>query len=238
MQLYEEREGSSRPQPHLHCFCDEAATIAGASFESLLTGARKYGVSLYMAYQTTESLQKEKATDLAPAMRDNSVLKMYFTVTGCRDIEELRTFSREDTRPFRSSQKGLSVRLNGISAFGRDSESEQLTTQLSKNEVLDISARKGAFLAIIDDGLGHREPIPGMGSYAMSKAEYLKFLATPLPLVRKRDSGLKDGGASAPKLPRWEETHLAAKKTKVHRERLARISALLKELDAKEQIGF
>ena len=127
MKIYDEREGDPRPQRHVHIFVDEFPIIAGSSYEALLTGARKFGVSLYMAYQTTESLQKDKATNLAAPVRDNTVLKMLFTVTGDQDIKELQAFSGETTRTTRSTPIGGSVTLQGRGAFGSGSVSEAVT---------------------------------------------------------------------------------------------------------------
>jgi len=238
MKIYEEREGDPSPQPHVHVFVDELATIAGASFESLLTGSRKYSMSLYMAFQTTESMRRDQNNDLSPAVRDNSILKLLYTVTGERDIEELQSFSRETTRPLRSSPVDSSVRLSGRGAFGRDSESESICRQLTRAEILDISATKGCCLAIVEDGLGHREPIPMVGAYAISEVEYLEAMSTPLPLTTRSRPKVEATDAERRRGLPWELAHWESKKRIVHRERLQRIAALVDRLESHELLVY
>ncbi|MAT72866.1 MAG: hypothetical protein CMJ58_25580 [Planctomycetaceae bacterium] len=236
MKIYEERQGSARPQRHLHCFVDEMVNLAGASFENYLIGARKYSISITMAYQSSESLQKDKNVDLVPVVRDNSVLQMLFTVTGRRDIEELQTFSRETTRPLRSRSLETSIRFGAYRALGGESESESVTPQLSKDDILDVAGTEGAFFAVIRDGRGHREPIPAVGAYAVSHAEYLDSLATPLPLVERRVAAAATNRTQRPAGPAWHVAHIEANKPKIHRERLQRLAALLNRLDREEQL--
>ena len=83
-----------RPQPHAWIFVDEFQELAGRSFAALLAQASKFGVSLVMANQTTAQLQN-RDLDLSHVVRDNTLLKLYFTVTGKQDIEELQAYCKE-----------------------------------------------------------------------------------------------------------------------------------------------
>ncbi|WP_168205248.1 TraM recognition domain-containing protein [Bythopirellula goksoeyrii] len=237
MTLYEQRESGeegNRPQPHVHVFVDEFQQIAGASFEALLTGARKYNLSLYLANQTTESL-KTRDLDLSATVRDNCTLKIYQTVTGKQDIEELLTFSRETTRRLKSTKQKESIRVKQRAALGSESESENITTQLSKSEILNISATAGACLAIIEDGKGHREPIPLMTKFLCSEAEYLQFRAQPLPKTSGTSTPSARHGRVLSSMPLWRSQHLEANKSAEHQQRLGRFTQLRERLEAEER---
>ncbi|WP_425399077.1 hypothetical protein [Aeoliella sp.] len=236
MSLYEELDvatGEQRPHPHTHIFVNEFHSIAGSSFEALLTGARKYNISLYLANQTTESL-RTRDLDLSATVRDNCGVRIYQTVTGKQDIEELLTFSQETTRTLRSTKPNESIRLKGRGALGSSSLSEQVTTQLTKAEILDISSRKCAGFAIVDDGLGHREPIPLETDYYLSREEYLRFRATPLPKTATTPLESRPGRLRAV-MPEWETAHLDAGKDELHQARMDRLSEALARLIAEER---
>lgn len=237
MSLYEQRDSQSegqRPHPHTHVFIDEFQEIAGASFESLLTGARKYNLSLYMANQTTESLRK-RDLDLAATVRDNCSLRLYQTVTGKQDIDELLTFSRETTRNLKSKKNKESIRVKGKSALASGSESEQITTQLSEAEILDISATAGTCFAIIEDGKGHREPVPLQTEFLLSEAQYLEYRARSLPKTQRVVSAASKYGSLLSAMPLWRSAHLEPTKTDDHQQRLDRFSELLSRLELEEK---
>ena len=237
MSLYEQRDATQagqKPHPHVHVFVDEFQQIAGASFESLLTGARKYNLSLYLANQTTESL-KTRDLDLSATVRDNCSVKIYQTVTGRQDISELLEFSRETTRTVKSRKGKESIRVKKISALSSSSESEQITSQLSKSEILDISATTGASLAIIEDGKGHREPIPMYSDFVISEAEFLEYQAKPLPKTDGAAVPTARYGRLLSSMPLWRSNHLDSDKTAEHQQRLERFTELRAKLAAEER---
>ncbi|QDV73239.1 type IV secretory system conjugative DNA transfer family protein [Botrimarina mediterranea] len=232
MSLYEESEGSSfdRPQPHLHVVIDEFHTLAGTAFESLLTGARKYGISMYLANQTTESLVK-RDIDLSSVVRDNCGLRLYQTVTGKQDFDELQNFSAEATRILKSTKAKESVRYKGKGAFGTESYSQQVTTLLSKREIQEVSATEGAMFAIVDDGKGQREPIPLITKYHLTRGEFLKYRSQTLPDTSQLyDDSVNPALLSS--LPAWQCTHLEPAKSPALTARLERLRSLRNQLEA------
>ena len=181
MQLASQRPESERDRPLPHCWvlCDEFQEIAGRAFSALLAQASKFGLSLILANQTTTQLES-KELSIADIVRDNTLAKVYFTVTGKRDFEELQTFSGEDRDVLRSkTTTPMQLSLAGA----KEGEAEFVTSMLRKDEILDASATFGQAFAIIDDGCGHREPARIQCSHALSFEEYRKLRNTPLPEV-------------------------------------------------------
>ena len=191
-----------RPLPHCWVLCDEFQEIAGRAFSALLAQASKFGLSLILANQTTTQLES-KELSIADIVRDNTLAKVYFTVTGKRDVEELQTFSGEDRDVLRSKTTApMQLSLAGV----KEGEAEFITSMLRKDEILDASATFGQAFAIIDDGRGHREPARIQCSHALSFEEYRKLRNTPLPEVPHPSVG---DGARHPEASRellWQRT--------------------------------
>ena len=232
MSLYEEGlEGDvADPPGHLHVFVDEFQFIAGSMFESLLTGSRKYGVSLYLSNQSTESLST-RDLDLSSIVRDNCGLRLYQTVTGRPDFEELQNCSAETTRTLKSTKAKESIRFKGKGAYGTESFSQQVTPLLSKREIQGVSATRGAMFAIVDEGLGQREPIPLMTDYCISGEDHVRYSSLKLPDTSDLyDSSVDPAVLSS--VPSWECTHKEPAKDKGLAERIARLTTLRTRLEA------
>ncbi|MCI0335389.1 MAG: type IV secretory system conjugative DNA transfer family protein [Planctomycetes bacterium] len=185
MKLASERplQERAKPLPHCFLFCDEVQEIAGRSFASLLAQTAKHGVSIIMANQTTEQLNT-RDLDLADVVRDNTLAKVYFTVTGKRDIEELQTFSREDRDLLRSeSISGGQYLERGLISPERRGFSEYVVPMLRKDTILDTSATFGQAFVIVDDGRGHREPARIQARLTLPYEKYLELRHTPLDEV-------------------------------------------------------
>lgn len=173
----------TKPLPHCWLLCDEVQEIAGRSFASLLAQTAKAGVSIVMANQTTEQLIS-RDLNLADIVRDNTLAKIYFTVTGKRDIEELQTFSRDDRDFLRSeSTSGGGNLERGLMSPERHGMSEFVVPMLRKDTILDTSATFGQAFAIVDDGRGHREPARIQCRLTLPYETYLELRSTPLEEV-------------------------------------------------------
>lgn len=204
MQLASLRPATDRERPLPHCWglVDEFQEIAGRAFAALLAQASKFGLSLILANQTTTQLES-KELSIADIVRDNTLAKIYFTVTGKRDIEELQTFSDEDRDVLHStSTTPMQLSLSGM----REGQAEFITPMLRKGEILDTSATFGQAFAIIDDGKGHREPARIQCSHALSFAEYRKLRNTPLEEVAHPEPGFGHEHPDAPREMLWQRT--------------------------------
>jgi hypothetical protein len=227
MQLASQRSASDRERPLPHCwaFVDEFQEIAGRAFAALLAQASKFGLTLILANQTTTQLES-KELSIADIVRDNTLAKIYFTVTGKRDIEELQTFSGED-RDVLHSKSTTPMQLS----FGgaREGKAEFITSMLRKDVILDTSATAGQAFAIVDDGQGHREPARIQCDYAMSFAEYRKFRNTPLKEVVHPAAGLGNEHIEASREMMWQR----ARKLPPASDRQLRVTQLDQLLKAK-----
>lgn len=232
MQLASQRSkpDRERPLPHAWVFCDEFQEIAGRAFSALLAQASKFGLSLILANQTTTQLES-KELSIADIVRDNTLAKVYFTVTGKRDIEELQTFS-DDDRDVLHSKTNAPLQLNFSAA--KEGETEFITPMLRKGEILDASATFGQAFAIIDDGRGHREPARIQCAHAMPFAEYRKLRNTPLKEVPHIEP---EAGSEHPDAPRdmlWQRSRRLPP-TKERQRRIEELKSLISAKHAAER---
>lgn len=231
MQLASTRPAADleRPLPHCWIFCDEFQEIAGRAFSALLAQASKFGLSLILANQTTTQLET-KELSIADMVRDNTLAKVYFTVTGKRDIEELQTFSDEDRDVLYSkSTTPMQLSLQG----NREGEAEFLTTMLRKREILETSGTFGQAFAIIDDGQGHHEPARIACAHKMPFAVYRNLKNTPLPEVHHPAPRVVDEHPDAPRDMLWQRARQEPL-TPDRQQRLRSLATLLKAKQAAE----
>lgn len=191
--------GRATPVPHSHIFVDEFQELAGRSFEALLAQAAKHGMTLYCANQSTEQLRNSELS-IADVIRDNTAAKLYFTITGKQDIEDLEIYSKEDRDWIRSERDATGVFLPG-GGGGGSGRTERFVTKLRRDKILDVSATKGEYFIVLEDGSGHREPIHARGHHVTSWAEFKdnKWRLVPcvkLPPPAKRDLR-----------PLWQRSH-------------------------------
>lgn len=154
-------------------FVDEFHELAGRAFEALLAQSGKFGVSMVMANQTTSQLETRDSS-LHQVVFDNTHLKMFFTVTCLRDIEDLQALSEDEIvfLPGRS-QRGLS---------GAETEKAVLLPKLHKNDILDVSETAGHCFLILSEGRGHREPRRMQAPFLIeNRGQYDAARTTPLP---------------------------------------------------------
>lgn len=168
-----QRARNDRPLVRAWTFIDEFHELTGRAFEALLAQSAKFGISLILANQTTSQLES-RASSLHQIVFDNSHVKLYFTVTCQRDIEDLQGLSEEHLRWLPGSSSKQYVTSTTDHAVE--------VPQLSKNDILDISATEGHGFLIIDDGKGHHEPYHAEVRYHIEDKElYLKARRTPIP---------------------------------------------------------
>lgn len=234
MQLASERPESERTKPLPHCWliCDEVQEIAGRSFSALMAQSAKFGCSILMANQTTEQLSG-RDLDLADIVRDNTLVKIYFTVTGKRDIEELQTFSREDRDVLRNESTTAGGHLErGLISPERRGLTEFVAPMLRKNTILDASATFGQAFVIVDDGRGHREPARIHARLTLPYEEYLERRHTPLAEVPHPAAGPV---SQAPQELLWQRTRRLPPDEERTR-RLVSLASLLTEKEAAERL--
>jgi len=231
MQLASHRPAAERERPLPHCWTlvDEFQEIAGRAFSALLAQASKFGLSLILANQTTTQLES-KELSIADIVRDNTLARLYFTVTGKRDIDELQTFS-DDDRDVLHSKSTTPMQLNLSGA--REGEAEFITPMLRKRAILGTSATFGQAFAIIDDGRGHHEPARIQCSHALTFAEYRKLRNTPLEEVPHPQPGFGDDHPDAPREMLWQKAR-QQQPTSERQKRMGDLQSLLMAKQAAE----
>lgn len=168
-----QRSRKGQPLRRTWIFIDEFHELAGRAFEALLAQSGKFGVSLIMANQTTSQLENRDSA-LHQVVFDNTHVKMYFTVTCLRDIEDLQALSEEEIvmLPGRN-QRGLS---------GAETEKPTLLPKWHKNKILDVSETAGHCFLVLNEGKGHREPQRIEARFLIDDpARYEVARTTPLP---------------------------------------------------------
>lgn len=163
---------------HAWVLVDEFHELAGRSFASLLAQSSKYSISLILANQTTTQLEN-RDINLAHVVRDNCLAKMYFTVTGKQDLEELQAFSQEDRDRIHSGSK-THHDMDFKESF-TDGYSERITTKLKRDDILSTSSTGKHFYLIMDDGSGHREPQRLYSDFTIDKQDFLEYKNEPVP---------------------------------------------------------
>ncbi len=182
--------GANQGVGHRHAWVivDEFHELAGRSFASLLAQSSKFGISLILANQTTTQLET-RDVNLAHVIRDNTLAKMYFTVTGKQDFDDLQGFSSEDLQPIPGQAV---VHDSGLNERITESISHRITSKLKRDEILSTSSKgKNCFL-ILDDGSGHREPQRLYTDYTISPEDFYRFRNKPIP---QRTAPIRNGRA-------------------------------------------
>lgn len=181
---------------HAWVIVDEFQELAGRSFASLLAQSSKFGISLILANQTTTQLES-RDVNLADVVRDNTLAKIYFTVTGKQDFDDLLGFSQEDPQllPYQDESE---TEQYGFSKSKVKMSRHRMTTKLKKDEILSTSSTNNNCYLILDDGSGHREPLRLFTDYTIFPDQYQQFKNEPVP---KRTAPQADGAERKPKRP-------------------------------------
>lgn len=170
--------GANHGAGHRHAWVivDEFHELAGKSFASLLAQSSKFGISLILANQTTTQLET-RDTDLASVVRDNCLAKIYFTVTGKRDFDELQGFSEEDLKSMPTS----STKTSNLDTSVSEGIIHQTTTKLRRDAILSTSATAKHCYVVLDDGGGHKEPQRIATDYTITEEKFLEHKNEPVP---------------------------------------------------------
>lgn len=190
------RQGKNvgRNRRHLWIIVDEFQELAGRSFAALLAQAAKFNISLVMANQTTTQLSN-RDMPLKDIVADNTIVKMYFTVTNQDDVDDLQALSADEV----SQQESRTI------AFldSRLTERDILMPKLKRNVILETSATRNQAFLIIDDGKGHAEPMRIEIAHSQDESEYLRRKSEPLRRGKRVSTDVPGVGADYP-VP-WRE---------------------------------
>ncbi|MEM6484379.1 MAG: type IV secretory system conjugative DNA transfer family protein [Pseudomonadota bacterium] len=217
-------EDRCKPKDHCFLLLDETQEVAHV-LHGLLSQARKHGISCIAAHQTSSQM-KNVDQALLDVTRDNTSTKMYLSCTTEDDVREIQGYSKLGIDHRRSFNRGGGFIASGGGNRASESESEFQTPLTDRSRILDASANVGE-LYLITDQDGHREPIRTRVPYSTSKAEYLRALTTPLPLVGEKTAV---AGSQSPQLenqePQWKQLH-RQQPGKKRAEHLERVSSIL-----------
>lgn len=189
--------GANQGGGHRHAWVivDEFHELAGRSFASLLAQSSKFGISLILANQTTTQLET-RDMNLAHVVRDNTLAKIYFTVTGKQDFDDLQGMSQEDSQELDYRNKTKTTR-NAFETSISEMIQHRITTKLKRDEILSTSSTgKNCFL-ILDDGSGHHEPRRLFTDYTIFPEEFHKYKNQPIPKRTPSTSANIEDEASA-----------------------------------------
>jgi hypothetical protein len=139
-----------KPKRRAKIFIDEFQTIVGPSLGALLAQARKFGISFVLLNQSTSQLEN-RDVDLADVVFEGTSTKIYFTVQGKKDVDDLQLLSGETIK----SLGGTSTQKFTQSK----STHEVILPKLELDKILEVSATFGQAFACLNHGNGRHEPI-------------------------------------------------------------------------------
>lgn len=168
-----ERSSQGRPPKRLWTLADEFQEIAGRGFAATLAQSGKYEISVLMANQTTDQLIGHDS-QLASVVRDNTHLKIYFSVVGRTDIDELLNYSGDEIGLI---EGGWSAGHHGTTITAH----AQKDFELSRNDILETSSRFGHAFLIFDDGEGYSPPSRVWMSHRIPAEMFRDIKRRPLP---------------------------------------------------------
>jgi hypothetical protein len=172
-----ERTSQGLSERRVFIFADEFQEVAGRGFAATLAQSAKYDVSIFMANQTTDQLVSHDA-HLASVVRDNTHIKIYFSVVGKADIEELLNYSGEDISII---EGGWSAGYHGTTL----SAHAQKDFELSRNDILATSSQFGHAFLIFDSGEGYSPPRRVWMSHRIPSEIFQDIKRRPLPRRRR-----------------------------------------------------
>jgi hypothetical protein len=179
-----QRKKKGEPLRKVRVFVDEFSEIVSRSVGALLAQSRKFGISMFLANQSTSQL-KNRDLSLADVVFEGTVVKQYFT---CLE---------DDIRRLQSISKEAPMKLGSTSAapFGMavsSSTREVMAPILERNKILDVTYSLGKSFVCINDGSGHREPVEVKQSHQFEDKSGIAFEA----LTTSREFGTFAAGLS------------------------------------------
>ncbi len=145
---------------------DEFQDLVSKSFGDVMAQCRSW-MSLILANQSTSQLENRDLS-LADFVFENTTVKQYFSSVGKRDVELLQSLSKDKIK----SLGGASVQGLSTSVSFRDT----VTTELERDDILDVTATFGRSFVVLNDGTGHREP-----DVIQQTHTYTDLSTTPMP---------------------------------------------------------
>ncbi len=111
------RKGQGQPVKKSWVIVDEFQELSGKSFGSFLIMCRSVGLTLFLANQHNSQL-RTRDLDLQPIVSTNTRLKLYFTVDGKDEIEELQQMAKTKRILLKSTTDGTSSGTSSGGSFG------------------------------------------------------------------------------------------------------------------------
>ena len=194
-----DRARMSRRQTYV--FIDEFQRIAGENFNVLLEQARSFGLALILANQSQSALNTP-AGDLRPAVRSNTRVKMYFSVSDQEDVKLLSETSGEEVQLLRNHSNSVSSSNNGSSSSSTVGFSETMKPRLTTADIRRISDHPRDFVLHISRGSGYSQfyglPFPVRTEWPMSKERYMRYKESLWPEVEEFEELQPSGPSVAP----------------------------------------
>lgn len=143
------RKKHGLPTRRARVFIDEFQEIVGRSLAALLAQSRKFGLSLFLANQSSSQL-KNRDLSLADAVFEGCQVRQYYTVCG-----------EEDTRVLQSLSKDKLKTLGGGTARGLQSSQsfrDIIVPSLERDQTLEVSSLFGRSYLVVNDGATFQPP--------------------------------------------------------------------------------
>ena len=180
-----------------YLFIDEFQRIAGENFRIILEQARSFGVRAILANQSISDL-KTPDTDLRPAIRTNTRVKMHFSVSDPGEMEDLCTISGEELAISQSvAWRFDSVKYRRLGDGSRETmqmprwslagmtESTTLKSRLTKSDIIRTSDHPQEFILHVSQGSGYTQfggvPIPVQTRWPIPFSVYKRRAMEPWP---------------------------------------------------------
>jgi hypothetical protein len=222
-QIAQQRPRNNKSKRQAWVFIDEFHEIAGRSFGRFLVQCRRFGLSLFLSHQDNNQLH-DRDTALDRIVFTNTRTKMYFSITGQEETEELQSLSRTArvllnvngtswstakgkgtatgqsfTTSYHNSNTDSRTRTETTqtSTGGSRGTKEEIRPELEVNDILAVDGTEGQFFLTVKSGRGHTQPLPVQGLHVVNPQAHGAAFDKPLPL---RTTPLAQGN-STPKRP-------------------------------------
>jgi hypothetical protein len=169
---------------------DEFQRIAAENFRVILEQARSFKLATILANQSVDDL-KTPDVDLRPAVRNNTRMKRYFSITSPDDIQALSDLSGLELAFIRNwSQKG-ELLLRSLefphNAFTMHSDTQAFKNRLIVNDILAASDHPLDSIFHVSRGSGYTQfagmPIAVRSTWPLLQKDYEELQDEPWPDV-------------------------------------------------------
>lgn len=192
-----DRDRARLPRHQAYVFIDEFQRIAGENFNVLLEQARSFGLALILANQSQSALNTP-AGDLRPAVRSNTRVKMFFSVSDHDDVKLLSETSGEEVQLLRSFSASESSNGNSSNTVGF---TEAMKPRLSTKDIRRISDHPRDFILHVSRGSGYSQfyglPLPVRTEWPMTKERYMSYKNADWPEIEEFEEAARAVAASS-----------------------------------------